>query len=145
MNRENVILTIRNMEDIKKLENSNIKYINIDIANINKEVIAYLQEKGNGYLYAESIEDKTGYIYVDFNTFITGEKIINNIISNIPSNLNKIEIAKYIYISLGKRIGYDINSIPEKNETFNFNQINTINNIWGSLANLKATNQSYCK
>ena len=145
MNRETIILNIKNMNDIKKLENSNIKYLNIDINKPNNEVISFLKENGQKYLYAESINDKNGYIYVDYETFIKGEKILNNIILNIPSNLTKIEIAKYLYINLGKIVGYDINIIPEKNEIFNFNRINTINNIWGALSNFKATNQSYCK
>jgi len=145
MNRETIILTIKDINDIKRLKNSNIKYINIDILNIDTETLNYLKENGQNYLYAESINDRNGYIYVDYETFIKGEKIINNIISNMPKKLSKIEIAKYIYISIGKLIGYDINTIPEKNETFNFNLINRINNIWGCLTKLKATNQSYCK
>ena len=145
MNRESVILTIRNMKDIKKLDNSNIKYINIDIVNIDKEVISYLKDNGKNYLYAESIHNKNGYIYVDYDTFFIAENIINKIISNVPSDLNKIEIAKYLYISLGKKVGYDINSIYEKNEVFNFSDINTINNIWGAISSCKATNQAYCK
>lgn len=145
MNRDNIILTIKNMEDIKKIKNSKIKYLNIDIVNVDKDVINYLKNNGKKYLYAESIDNRNGYIYVDYNTFFMGEKLINNIISNVPDNLTEIEKAKYLYVTLGKIIGYDINTIPEKNETCNFNSINTINNIWGSLNNLKATNQSYCK
>lgn len=145
MNRDSIILTIKNMEDIQKIEKSNVKYLNIDIVNIDKEVINYLKDNGDSYLYAESIENRNGYIYVDYNTFFMGEKLIDKIISNLPSNLSELEKARYLYITLGKIIGYDINVIPEKNETFNFSEINTINNIWGALANLKATNQSYCK
>lgn len=145
MNRETIILNIKNMDDIKNIENTNIKYLNIDIEKIDKEVISFLKEKGQKYLYAESINEKNGYIYVDYETFIIGQRIIDNIISNIPNNLNQIELAKYLYINIGKIIGYDINIIPEKNETFNFNNINMINNIWGSVAHFKATNQSYCK
>jgi len=145
MNRENVIITIKNMNDIKKLEEPSIKYINIDISKIDKEVISYLKNNGKKYLYAESINNKKGYIYVDYDTFLAGEKIIDNIITNIPDNLNEIELAKYLYVSLGKIIGYDINTIYEKNETFSLSNIDTINNIWGALASYKATNQSYCK
>lgn len=145
MNRDSIILTIKNMTDIDKLNDSNIKYLNIDITTVNKEVLDYLKKNGQNYLYTESIGSLNGYIYVDYDTFFIGQKIIDNIISNIPSNLSKIEIAKYLYISLGKSIGYDINSNPLKNETFNFKGLNTINNIWGALSNLKATNQSFCK
>ena len=144
MNRENIILTIRNMDDINKI-NKKTKYLNIDIVNVDKNVINYLKEKGKKFLYSESICNINGYIYVDYNTFFSAEKIIDNIINNIPFNLNKVETAKYLYISLGKVLGYDINSIYEKNETININEVNTINNIWGSIASFKATNQSYCK
>jgi len=82
MNRENVIITIKNMNDIKKLEEPSIKYINIDISKIDKEVISYLKNNGKKYLYAESINNKKGYIYVDYDTFLAGEKIIDNIITN---------------------------------------------------------------
>lgn len=145
MNRESIILNIHNMDDINKLKNSNIKYLNLDIEKIDNEVINFLKENGHNYLYSESIKDRNGYIYVDYETFFNGEKIINNIISSMPSNLNKLEIAKYLYVSLGKILGYDINIIPEKNEVFNLNRINTINNIWGALTNLKITNVSVCK
>ena len=145
MNRENIIQVIKNMSDIKKLKNSNVKYINIDIKNSDENVINFLKEFGQEYLYAESIDNKKGYIYVDYDTFFYAENIINDIITSIPIKLNQIELAKYLYTKLGKLVGYDINTIPEKNESFNFYETNTINNIWGSLVNFKATNQSYCK
>ena len=145
MNRENVILTIKNMEDVKKLNEDNVKYINLDIKNINADVINYLKNNGQNYLYSDLIDNKSGYIYVDYNTFFHAEERINNIISKIPVDLNQIEKAKYLYISLGKLLSYDINVIPEKNDGFSFANINTINNIWGAIYNLKATNQSYCK
>ena len=145
MNRENIVLTVKDKQDINMLKNNNIKYLNIDIVNVDSEIIDYLKENGGKYLYAESINNRGGYIYVDYNTFFLGEKIINSIISNIPKNLKEIEKAKYLYITLGKFVGYDINTMPEKNETFNFGEVNTINNIWGAICNLKATNQSYCK
>ena len=47
------------MEDIKKLQNnSDVKYINLDIENPNLEVIYYLIEHGQNYSYAEKLEDK---------------------------------------------------------------------------------------
>lgn len=145
MNRESIIINVKNIEDIKNIKNKNIKYLNVDIVNVDNEVIQYLKENGQNYLYAELINSKNGYIYIDYNTFIKAENIINNIVLNMPNNLNDLEKSKYIYISLGKILGYDINTIYEKNETFNLNIVNTINNIWGALANYKATNQSFCK
>ena len=126
MNRENVILTIKNMEDVKKLNEDNVKYINLDIKNINADVINYLKNNGQNYLYSDLIDNKSGYIYVDYNTFFHAEERINNIISKIPVDLNQIEKAKYLYISLGKLLSYDINVIPEKNDGFSFANINTI-------------------
>lgn len=145
MNRESIIVTIKDMNDIKKLKKSNVRYINIDIKNIEPEVIEYLKKQGQNYLYAETINNINGYIYVDYETFIIGEEIIEDMLKHIPTNLNDLEIAKYLYVKLGQKVGYDINTMPEKNETFNFYEINTINNIWGSLCNFKGTNQSYCK
>ena len=145
MNRESIILTIKNMDDINKMNKDNVKYINIDIKNVDVDVINYLKNNGHNYLYSEVINNKNGYIYVDYNTFFGAEERINNIISKMPLDLSLIEKAKYLYISLGKMLSYDINVIPEKNDVFSFVNINTINNIWGSMYNLKATNQSYCK
>ncbi len=146
MNRDSIILTVKSMNDIEKLKyNNKIKYLNIDLIDIDKEAILYLKEKGKKYLYADSINNKNGYIYVDYDTFIKGEKIINDIILNIPIEASDIEIAKYLYVNLGKRIGYDINSVYEKNENFNFEEVSVVNNIWSSIVNGKGTNQSYCK
>ena len=134
------------MSDINKLkENNNIKYLNIDIDNPNLETIYYLIENGQKYSYSELLEDKKGYIYVPYDIFKQGELFILDIIENIPANLTKLEIAKYLYITIGKNIGYDINIIPEKNETFNLLNINQINNIWGCLCNNKGTNKSFTK
>ena len=134
------------MEDIKKIKNNpNIKYINISIDNPNLEVIYYLIENGQNYSYSDIIDEKNGYIYVSYDIFKEGELEILDIINSIPINLNDLEIARYLYITLGKKIGYDINAIPEKNETFNLNNINTINNIWGCMKNKKGTNVSFTK
>ncbi len=134
------------MEDIDKLKKSDsVKYVNLDISNPNMEVIYYLLENGEKYSYSDMLDGKKGYIYVSFDIFKESELLILDIIKGIPTNLNKIEIAKYLYITLGKIIGYDINILPDKNETFNLQNINTINNMWGSLYNLKGTNVSFTK
>ena len=141
-----IIMNISTMEDIEKLKNNkNVKYLNIDITNPNMEVIYYLIKNGNNYSYSDLIEGKKGYIYVSFDIFKESELLILDMIKGIPNNLNKLEIARYLYITLGKIIGYDINILPDKNETFNLNNINTINNIWGCLYNLKGTNTSFTK
>ena len=134
------------MEDIETLKNSpDVKYINLDISTPNMEVIYYLLENGDGYSYSDMLEGKNGYIYVSFDIFKESELLILDIIAGIPTDLNKLEIARYLYITLGKIIGYDINILPDKNETFNLKNINTINNIWGCLYNLKGTNVSLTK
>jgi len=134
------------MEDIKKLKQSpSIKYINLNITSPDLEVIYYLLEHGHNYLYAEKVDDIRGYIYVPFEIFEKAQNFILDVINNIPPNLTKIEVARYFYITIGKNIGYDINILTDKNETFNLNKINTINNIWGSIYNTKGTNLSFTK
>ena len=134
------------MEDIKLLKNSpSIKYLNLNITSPSLEVIYYLLENGESYSYAEKIEDSRGYIYVPYEMFKKSQMFILDVISGIPPNLTALEVARYFYITIGKNIGYDINILPEKNETFNLNTINTINNLWGSIYNTKGTNQSFAK
>lgn len=137
-----LILNILSIDDIKKIENNSItEYINIDIKHPNIDINNYLIENGSKYSYS----DINGYIYVDYETFVKGEKVLDNIIKDIPNDLNDLELCKYLYIKLAKNLKYDINIISEKNDAFNFNDINTINNIWGALANKRATNISYTK
>lgn len=136
-------MNITSMEDIKRLkETPTIKYLNIDIMEPNLEVLYYLIDNGKNYSYAEKQEDQNGYIYVSYDIFKQSELFILDIINSIPPVLNELEIARYLYITIGKNIGYDINILPEKNDTFNIQSINTINNIWGSLYNNKGTNIS---
>ena len=141
-----IIVNVSNMNDIEELKkNKNAKYINLDISNPNLEVIYYLIENGQNYSYSDRIDDKNGYIYVPYDIFKTSELLILEIINNINPNLSELEISRYIYITLGKLVGYDINILPDKNETFNLEAINTINNIWGCLNKLKGTNESFAK
>ena len=134
------------MEDIENLKKMpTVKYINIDITNPNLEVIYYLIDNGKDYSYADMIDGKNGYIYVSYDIFKESQLFILDIINNIPTNLNELEMSRYLYISLGKNLGYDINILPDKNETFNLSTINTINNIWGCINNLKGTNISFTK
>lgn len=134
------------MEDIKLLKNTpSIKYINLNITSPNLEVIYYLLENGKNYRYSEKIDDKRGYIYVPYEIFKKSTLFILDVINNIPSGLTKLEVARYFYITIGKNLGYDINIQNDKNETFNLEMINTINNIWGSIYNSKGTNISFTK
>ena len=140
-NDSKIIMDINTMEDIKVLRNTpSVKYLNLNITSPNLEVIYYLLENGKKYSYAEKIDDNRGYIYVPYEIFYKSQMFILDIINNIPTNLTKLEVARYFYITIGKNIGYDINILPEKNEVLNLEIINTINNIWGSIYNKKATN-----
>lgn len=141
-----LIMTIRNMQDIEKLKTkSTVKYLNLDITSPNLEVLYYLVDHGQKYSYAEVIDDINGYIYVPHEIFKHSQLFIFDIINSIPIDLNELEIARYLYITIGKNLGYDINILPDKNEIFNLKTINTINNIWGALYNTKGTNLSFTK
>jgi len=137
------MISVFDIEDLSKLkDNKNFKYINIDITNPNKKIIDYLLTNGQDLLFTNIINDHPGYIYIDYENFKKGQLLINELIKSIPDNFNDLEKCKYIYVKLGSFIGYDINSIQEKNETINLSTIHTINNIWGSMSNGKATNKS---
>lgn len=139
-------MNIKNMEDINKLKNNpNIKYLNINLTTPDLEVIYYLIEHGQKYSYSDLIEEQPGYIYVPHKIFKKSQMFILDIINHIPKNLNQLEIARYLYITIGKNLGYDINILPEKNETFSLKNINIINNLWGSIQESKGTNISFCK
>ncbi len=134
------------MDDIKKLkEASSVKYVNLDITNPDLEVIDYLIKNGQDYSYSDLVDNKNGYIYVSYEIFKDAELEILNIANGIDPNFNELEVARYIYIKLGKLLGYDINILPDKNETFNLKTINTINNIWGCMKNKKGTNVAFTK
>lgn len=139
-------MNISSMDDIKKLEkNPDIKYLNIDILNPDLEVIYYLIDYGKKYSYSELIDNQKGYIYVSHDIFKQAQLFILDIINNVPSSLMKTEIARYLYITIGKNLGYDINVLPDKNETFSMKKVNIINNIWGSISLSKGTNNSFSK
>lgn len=145
-NSKEIMINITNMEDIKKLkQNKNIKYINLDINNPDLETIYYLIENGENYSYAEKMPDKNGYIYVSHEIFKQAQLFILEVVNKIPITLTELEIARYLYIAIGKNIGYDINILPDKNATFNLKNISTINNIWGSIYYTKGTNLSLTK
>ena len=141
-----VIFSVSSMEDIEKLKLlDSVKYINIDITNPDLEVIQYFIDNGDCYSYSDMIDGVNGYIYVSYDIFKKSQLFILDIINDVSSNYSMLDIARYLYIKIGKDIGYDINVIPDKNETFNLSMISTINNIWGCVYNKKGTNVSLCK
>lgn len=139
-------MNITSMADIKKLEQTkDVKYLNIDITSPDLEAIYYLIDHGQNYVYADLIDNARGYIYVPYDIFKQAMTFILDIINHIPATLDELEIARYLYITIGKNIGYDINILPDKNEIFSLKSINIINNLWGSIYTTKGTNTSFCK
>ncbi len=144
--KEQLIISISSLEDISILEEKkSIKYINIDITNPDKKIIDYLLTNGRKWSITEKIEQTIGYIYIDYAIFKKGQLLINEIMKNISPDWDDLEKSRYLYIKLGSFIGYDINTIEEKNEVLNLSTIHTINSIWGCMANGKGTNHSITK
>lgn len=139
---KNIIIHIHNINDLNKIDN-NTKYINLDINSYNPDIINYFINNGVNYLYSDMINDNPGYTYATYDAFLRGEEIINNICSNVPRGLSSIEIAKYLYISLGKLVYYDINSDNFKND--NYTLINNVCNLWESLGTFKVNDISIAK
>ena len=133
MNSSNVIVNIKNKDDLLNITD-NTKYINISIDNVNFDVIDYFLLNGNKYSYSDIICEKNGFIYASYDMFKMGENLITNIIDCMPTDLTDIEKIRYVYISLGKILCVDINTLNNKNETVSFDKISTINNIWGALS-----------
>jgi len=145
MKKDNsLICNICNLNDIKKISGKT-KYINISLEDANGDVFSHFIDNGSEYSYAESFDNLKGYIYVDYDTFIKGELQVKEIIEGISSKFNELERLRYIYITLGKIMSYDINVILEKNDYFTFDNLGTINNMWGSLSLKKVTNLSIVK
>lgn len=133
---EKGIVKLTNINDVSLL-NEDIKYINIDIDTYDETLNNYLNQSGQNYMFSDYINGVYGYTYVDYETFSRSEYILNSIINDMPKNLNDIEKAKYLYVSLGNILEYDINSNPDKNDNYNYSLLININNIWGSIANHK--------
>ena len=143
-NNSSVIVPVYSSKDINKI-NKKTKYINIDIFNPNYDVISYFVNTGDNYLYSDIFDNIKGYNYVKYEEFVKAENIIDMIYANMPSELNKIDIAKYLYVSLAKILSYDINANTEKNELFNLSLITNMNNIWGSIAIGRVNNLTCAK
>lgn len=141
---EKGIFKLESINDISLL-NNDIRYINVSIDTYDGELNNYLLNSGQNYMYGELSSNKVGYIYVDYETYYKGEYLIQEIINDMPDNLNTVEICKYIYTSLGDILEYDININPNKNENYRYNLFASINNIWGSLVSHKCNSLSISK
>ena len=132
-NNKSLVVSISDITDLDKID-EHTKYINLDITNCNYEIISYFINNGMNYLYSEIIDNNKGYIYVNHTEFVRAETIIGMIYANMKKNLSKLEIARYLYISIAKLLSYDINILEDKNENYNLSLISNINNLWGSLS-----------
>lgn len=132
-NKSSLIVSISSMDDLNKITKET-KYINLDITNPNYDVIAYFIKHGMSYMYSDLIDEVPGYNYVSYDDFIKAENIIDAIYANIPNDLNTLEIAKYLYVSIVKYVSLDINMDQDKNELYNLPLYSTVNNLWGSLS-----------
>lgn len=144
MNSSDIIVNIKSIKDIDKIID-NTKYINISIDNVSVDVIDYFLLNGSKFSYSDVILDKNGFIYASYDMFKYGEGIITNIIDSMPNNLNDIEKVRYLYISLGKILCIDINSMDSKNDCISLNNISTVNNVWGALSSMKVNDSIISK
>ena len=94
MNKGSIIVNINSVKDIEKI-NKDTKYLNISIDNVDIDVIDYFLVNGKDYLYSDNINNINGYIYVNYDMFVGSEKVIDNIIKNMPCNLSNIEKIRY--------------------------------------------------
>ena len=67
-NTKSLVVAVSTMKDIEKIK-KDTKYINIDITNCPHDVIEYFMKKGKNYLYSETIDNNSGYIYVSYEDF----------------------------------------------------------------------------
>lgn len=141
---KSLVVYINKLSDINKISDET-KYININITNYDYDIISYFIKNGQNYLYSEIIDGIPGYIYVNYEEFIKAESTIDMIYANMPENLNKLEKARYIYISIGKLVSFDLNFSIFKTEFYNINLINNATNIWGSISSGRVNDISASK
>ena len=132
-NKSSFMISISNLKDIKEIT-KDTKYLNIDITNPDYEVITYFINNPNNYLYSDTTNNINGYNYVTYDEFLNAERILEQIYVDMPNDLSDLETAKYLYISIGKRLSSSINLDIKKNETYNIPLMTNVNNIWGSLS-----------
>ena len=143
-NSQSKILSVYSIKDLDKIT-ADTKYINLDITNPNHDIIAYFIKHGKNYMYSDITSDVMGYTYVSYDKFKKAEDIIEMIYANMPSDLNELMVAKYLYIAIAKCISTDINTNQDKCEIYNFTLMSTINNLWGGLATGTVTDISAAK
>jgi len=143
-NKPSKILAIHSIKDLDNITNDT-KYINLDITNPEHDVIAYFKEYGENYMYSDITSDVMGYTYVNYEKFLKAENIIEMIYARMPNDLNKLAVAKYLYVSAAKCLSTDINANQNKCEIYNLTLMSTINNLWGSLAEGTVTDISAAK
>ena len=80
MNSTDVIVSINYMKDIENITD-NTKYINLSINNVDVNVIDYFLLHGQNYMYTDTIDNKNGFIYANYDMFKSGEAIIDNILN----------------------------------------------------------------
>ena len=132
-NNKSLIVHITSMTDLDKIT-SKTKYIGLDLTNFNNDVLSYFKNNGQNYFYSEIIDNHAGYIYVSYDEFIKAETVIDMIYANMPDNLTKLEIARYLYISIAKLVSSDINISPEKTEYLDLTLLSNVGSLWGSLS-----------
>lgn len=132
-NNKSLIVHITSMTDLDKIT-SKTKYIGLDLTNFNNDVLSYFKNNGQNYFYSEIIDNHAGYIYVSYDEFIKAETVIDMIYANMPDDLTKLEIARYLYISIAKLVSSDINISPEKTEYLDLTLLSNVGSLWGSLS-----------
>ena len=143
-NKHSLIVSISNINDLDKIT-KDTKYINLNITNPDNEVIEYFVKHGLPYMYSDLIMSTSGYNYVGYEEFVKAENIIDAIYEAMPKNLNELEIAKYLYVTICRYVSLDINTDQNKTETYNLSLISTVNNLWGSLSIGTITDASITK
>ncbi len=138
------IVSVTSKKDLDLISDKT-KYININLTNPDIDIINFFKNNGENYLYSEIIDGKSGYIYVSHDEFCKAEEIIDYIYANMPNDLSKLEIARYLYTSIPKYVYFDINLDSCKNENYNLSLMNSINNLWGSLSLGRVNDSSISK
>ena len=125
-NKHSLIVSISNINDLDKIT-KDTKYINLNITNPDNEVIEYFIKHGLPYMFSDLIMSTSGYNYVGYEEFVKAENIIDAIYEDMPKNLNELEIAKYLYVTICKYVSLDINTDQNKTETYNSSHAFLIN------------------
>jgi len=143
-NSNEVIVNIFSIKDLDKITEKT-KYINLNITDCDIDIINFFIKNGESFLYSEIINETAGYIYVNHQDFLRAENIISGIYADMPNDLTKLEMARYLYVNIPKYVFLDINLNHEKNESLDLSLISSVNNIWGSLSLGRVNDKSASK